>query len=196
MSKKIALLIGASSIGVAGFCRLGINGRVREFPRGEEIAVDEAAYEALKNSNENITLLDKPAADLNEGSPVVAGETQGDGEDDGRPDLIEKDADETEGESPATDPAEDPEQDGRPDLVVSDVADAKGDGGVAIYTGDVPEDLIRWQVADKETGKKAGAAVTVADLRIIAAREGVTVEGDDNKASLQAKIAAARAAAA
>jgi hypothetical protein len=205
MSKaKIALLISASAIGAAGVCRLGVNGRIREFPRGQDIAVDAETFEALKNSNEEITLLDLPASDVDAdaGKPVVAGNTEGDGTEDGRPDLIDNAAaGNGEPVDPATneEPKTDGEENGRPDLV----DDSQGAGAetdpataAAIYTGDVPEDLIRWQVADKETGKAAGAAVTKADLLAIAAREGVAVESDDNKASLQAKIAAARAAAA
>ena len=207
MSKaKIALLISASAIGAAGVCRLGVNGRIREFPRGKNIAVDAEAFEALKNSNEEITLLDLPASDVDAdaGKPVVAGNVEGDGTEDGRPDLID---DAAAGDGAPVDPATeepntDSEENGRPDLVEDSqgaaaiAAETDPATGIAIYTGDIPEDLIRWQVADKETGKAAGAAVTKADLLAIAAREGVAVESDDNKASLQAKIAAARAAAA
>lgn len=55
-------------------------------------------------------------------------------------------------------------------------------------------DLTVWEADDTETGKKAGAKVTKEDLLAVAAREGVTVETDDNKADLIRKITEARAA--
>lgn len=57
------------------------------------------------------------------------------------------------------------------------------------------DDLTVWLVDDAETGKKAGDRVTNADLLAVAKREGVTVEGDDNKPDLQRKIMAHRAGA-
>lgn len=59
---------------------------------------------------------------------------------------------------------------------------------------ETPADLVTWQQDDDEVLKKAGDRVTVVDLRLIAGREGVTVETDDNKGDLIAKIVAARAA--
>jgi hypothetical protein len=57
-------------------------------------------------------------------------------------------------------------------------------------------DLLVWQEDDAEAGKKAGAKVTKDDLLIIAARESVTVETDDNKPDLIRKITERRAQAA
>lgn len=54
-------------------------------------------------------------------------------------------------------------------------------------------DLLVWQVDDAETGKKQGDRVTKDDLLVIAARERVPVEGDDNKPDLIRKITARRA---
>lgn len=68
----------------------------------------------------------------------------------------------------------------------------QSDGEVPM--NDVPAELLRWQADDAEAGKAAGDTVTNADLRLIAAREDVPVEGDDNKADLIGKILGARAA--
>lgn len=209
MSKsKIALLISASAIGAIGAARVGVNGRIKEFPRGEALSVDPEVYEALKNSNEKITLLADAGEGADEGSPVVGGVSQGDGTEDGRPYLISaatisaasvstasiSEASVSEASISEASVSTATEDDEAAKASVSGATDA--DTGAAIYTGDVPDDLIRWNADDSETGKKAGAIVTKDDLHIIAKREGVDVETDDNKASLQAKIAAARAAAA
>lgn len=58
----------------------------------------------------------------------------------------------------------------------------------------VPDDLTVWQHDDEALGRKRGDKVTNGDLRAIADREEVETESDDNKADLQRKIVAARAA--
>lgn len=57
-----------------------------------------------------------------------------------------------------------------------------------------PDDLVTWQADDEGTGKKAGAPVTRADLIVIAERESVTIESDDNKPAIIRKIVEHRAA--
>lgn len=57
----------------------------------------------------------------------------------------------------------------------------------------VQADLVSWQADDAEAKAKKGDRVSNDHLRLIAAREGVAVESDDNKADLQSKIMAARA---
>lgn len=74
-------------------------------------------------------------------------------------------------------------------LAASAVSDA-GDGPVV-----GTDDLKVWQQDDIKLARKAGQPVNRADLLAIAAREGVSVEGDDNKADLISKIMAHRAQA-
>lgn len=73
-------------------------------------------------------------------------------------------------------------------------AAASGEGRVKVPELQVTEDLMVWQQDDEETGKKAGQKVTKEDLIVIAGREEVVVEGDDNKPDLQRKIMEVRAA--
>lgn len=68
--------------------------------------------------------------------------------------------------------------------------EALRDGGTDALATD---DLLVWAADDAETGKKAGQKVTKDDLLVIAAREGVVVETDDNKPDLQRKILERRA---
>lgn len=55
-------------------------------------------------------------------------------------------------------------------------------------------DLLVWPADDAETGKKAGQKVTKDDLIVIAGRESVVIETDDNKVDLIRKIMEVRAA--
>lgn len=55
-------------------------------------------------------------------------------------------------------------------------------------------DLVAWQADDAEAKAKKGDRVTNDHLRLIAGREEVVIETDDNKTDLQQKIMAARAA--
>lgn len=71
---------------------------------------------------------------------------------------------------------------------------ADDDSGEGLTLDEIPADLIAWQADDEGTGKKAGATVTKSDLLVIAERENVAVETDDNKADLQRKIVLNRAA--
>src|SRR5690606_36187632 len=72
------------------------------------------------------------------------------------------------------------------------VEDAGGDVG---EVSDVPPDLVTWQQDDEALGRRAGDRVTNDDLRAIAEREGIAgLETDDNKATMQMKIVAGRAA--
>ena len=59
---------------------------------------------------------------------------------------------------------------------------------------EIPDDLVVWQRDDAEAGKRAGDRVTNDDLRLIATREQVEIESDDNKADLQRKITLRRLA--
>lgn len=87
-------------------------------------------------------------------------------------------------------PVETPEQE-RNRLALEALRDAPaGDPDALVAT----DDLNVWPADDAETGKKAGDRVTNDDLRVIAGREGATVESDDNKADLQRKIIERRAA--
>ena len=85
-------------------------------------------------------------------------------------------------------PVETPEQE-KARLAIEALRDAR-DGDV------VMPDLLVWQADDAEAKKKAGAKVTKDDLILIAKREGVLVETDDNKPYLIRKITERRAAAA
>lgn len=91
-------------------------------------------------------------------------------------------------------PVETPQQEATRMAVqaVEERAAAEDDGEPAETP--VTDDLQVWPVDDGETGKKKGDRVTKDDLLIIAAREDVAVESDDNKPDLQRKIVEARAA--
>lgn len=86
-------------------------------------------------------------------------------------------------------PVETPEQE-KARLAAEALRDAD-DGDVVVM-----EDLLVWQADDAEAKKKAGAKVTKDDLILIAGRESVVIETDDNKPDLIRKITERRAAAA
>lgn len=89
-------------------------------------------------------------------------------------------------------PVETPEQE-RARLAAEALRDAPADQPDALTATD---DLVVWQENDRALNRRKGDKVTNADLRAIAAREGVVVEGDDNKADLTRKIMERRAQAA
>lgn len=70
-------------------------------------------------------------------------------------------------------------------------ADDAGEGEALVL--EPQADLITWQADDAEAKAKKGDRVTNDHLRLIAGRESVLIETDDNKTDLQQKIMAARA---
>ena len=93
-------------------------------------------------------------------------------------------------------PVETPEQEAARIVTESSAAltDAPAADQDAATLDAIPADLTTWQDDDRETGAKKGDRVTNDHLRIIAGREEVEVETDDNKTDLQRKIVKGRAA--